>query len=206
MEPAQAWRAVSNSETMEQARRFHSPSTDWGCGLADRGGGLLFVRNVFVGERDFQILEDGQIVDQVITLENKADIRLVQFIALFDIEFVYRLIQKVVFTVQRAVEHADNAEQPGFSRPGRPHEPAAHADGAQSTGTPAAWPTTARFFRLRRPQSKMPSVTPPINMQTPIRSPRAITAYDLPPTPRTIASTISATPSSATIAMTYPLL
>src|SRR5258708_349569 len=122
MEPAQAWRAVSNSETMEQARRFHSPSTDWGCGLADRGGGLLFVRNVCVGERDFQILEDGQIVDQVITLENKADIRLVQFIALFDIEFVYRLIQKVVFTVPRAVEHADNAEQRGFSRAGRPHE------------------------------------------------------------------------------------
>src|SRR6266404_2884702 len=82
----------------------------------------LFVRNIFVGERDFEIFEDRKIVDQVVALENEADIGLVQFVALLDVEFVDRLIEKIVFTIPRAIEHADNAEQRGFPRARRTHE------------------------------------------------------------------------------------
>src|SRR5258708_31738996 len=89
--------------------------------VADEADALL-VRNVFIGERDFEIFEDGEIVDQVIALENEADVGLVQLVAFLDIEFVDRLIVKVVFAAPRAVEHADDAEQSGFSRAGRAHE------------------------------------------------------------------------------------
>src|SRR5271154_3507618 len=72
--------------------------------------GTLFVRNIFVGERDFQVLVDGEIVDQVIALKHKTDVVLVQFVALLGAEFVDRLIEKKVFAGPGAVQHADNAE------------------------------------------------------------------------------------------------
>src|SRR5260370_705482 len=82
----------------------------------------LFVRNIFVGERDFEIFEDGEIVDEVIALEDEADVGFVQLVAFLDVEFVDGLIVKIVFAVPRAVEHADDAEQRGFSGIGRSHE------------------------------------------------------------------------------------
>jgi len=71
----------------------------------------LFVRNVFVGEWNFQIFEDSKVVDHVVALENETDIGFVQFVALLDVEFVHRLIEKIVFAIPRAIEHADNAKQ-----------------------------------------------------------------------------------------------
>src|SRR5216684_6010215 len=90
-------------------------------GVADQAD-ALFVRNVFVGERDFEVLKDGEIVDQVVALKYEADVGFVQFVALLDVEFVDRLIEKVVFSAPRAIEHSDDAEQRGFSRAGRAHE------------------------------------------------------------------------------------
>src|SRR5258708_6237326 len=89
--------------------------------VADEADALL-VRNIFIRKRDFEILENGEIVDQVIALENEADVRFVQLVAFLDVEFVDRLIVEVVFAAPRAVEHADDAEQSGFSRAGRTHE------------------------------------------------------------------------------------
>src|SRR5713101_1343713 len=82
----------------------------------------LFVGDIFVGERDFEIFEDGEIVDEVIALEDEADVGFVQLVAFLDVEFVDGLIVKIVFAVPRAVEHADDAEQRGFSGTGRSHE------------------------------------------------------------------------------------
>src|SRR5438270_9114822 len=78
--------------------------------------------HVLIRERNFQILEHGKIVDQMVALKNKTDIGLVQFIALLHIEFVDRLIEKIVFAAPGAVQHADDAEQRRLSRAGRPHE------------------------------------------------------------------------------------
>src|SRR6266849_1891956 len=82
----------------------------------------LFVGNILVGERDFKVLEDGEIVDQVVALKDEADIGFVQLVAFFDVEFVHRLIEEIVFAAPRAVQHANDAEQRGFPRAGRAHE------------------------------------------------------------------------------------
>src|SRR5216683_3654597 len=89
--------------------------------VADQADALL-VRNVFVRKRDFEVLEDGEIVDQVIALEDEADVGFVQLVAFFDVEFVHRLIEEIVFAAPRAVQHANDAEQRGFPRAGRAHE------------------------------------------------------------------------------------
>src|SRR5260370_31748959 len=89
--------------------------------VADQADALL-VRNVFVRKRDFKVLEDGEIVDQVVALKDEADIRFVQLVAFFNVEFVDRLIKEIVFTVPGAIEHADDAKQSGFPRAGRSHE------------------------------------------------------------------------------------
>src|SRR6266853_195669 len=64
----------------------------------------LFVRNVFVGQWNFQIFEDSKIVDQVVALENETNIGFVQFVALLDVEFVDRLVEKIIFAIPRAIE------------------------------------------------------------------------------------------------------
>src|SRR5260370_33216761 len=89
--------------------------------VADQADALL-VRIVFVRKRDFEVLEDGEIVDQVVALKDEADIGFVQLVAFFDVEFVDRLIKEIVFTVPGAIEHADDAKQSGFPRAGRSHE------------------------------------------------------------------------------------
>src|SRR6266436_5765623 len=89
--------------------------------VADQADAFL-VRNVFVGERYFEVLEDREIVDQVVALKDEADIGFVQLVALFDVEFVDRLIKEIVFAAPRAVQHANDAEQRGFPRAGRAHE------------------------------------------------------------------------------------
>src|SRR4029077_2214442 len=71
----------------------------------------LFVGDVFIGERDFQVLEDRQVVDEVVALENEADIGFMKLIALLYIESVERLAVKVVFAGPRAIEHPDNTQK-----------------------------------------------------------------------------------------------
>src|SRR2546421_12954910 len=54
-------------------------------GVANQANAFL-VRHVLVGERDLQIFENGQIVDEVITLKHKANVRFMQFVTLLDVE------------------------------------------------------------------------------------------------------------------------
>jgi hypothetical protein len=57
----------------------------------------------------------------VVALKNKSDVRLVQFVALFDVEFVNGFAIEIIFANPSAIEHSDNAEQSGFSSAGRSH-------------------------------------------------------------------------------------
>ncbi len=81
----------------------------------------FLVRDVLVGKWHFQIFEDRQIVDQVIALKHESDVCLMQLIALLDVEFVDRFAKKVVVPGPSAIEHSHDAQQRGFSGPGRPH-------------------------------------------------------------------------------------
>ena len=89
--------------------------------VADEAG-ALFVGDILVGEGDFEIFVDREIVDEVVALENEADVVLVQFVALLGVEFVDRLIEEKVFTGPGAVEHAEDAKERGLSCPGRAHD------------------------------------------------------------------------------------
>src|SRR4029077_192547 len=89
--------------------------------VADQADAFL-VRNILVGQRDFEVLEDSEIVDQVVALKDEANVGFMRLVAFFDVEFVDRLIKKVVFAAPGTVEHADDAEQRGFSGAGRAHE------------------------------------------------------------------------------------
>ena len=82
----------------------------------------LFVGDIFIGEGDFEVLEDRQVVDEVVALENEADIGFVKLIALLYIEAMDRLAVKVVFAGPRAIEHPDNAEKRRLPGSRRSHE------------------------------------------------------------------------------------
>src|SRR5256714_15138227 len=80
------------------------------------------MRHIFVGEGNLEVLEDSEIVDEVIALEDEADVRLVQFVAFLQIQFAYGLLEKVVLAGPGAVEHTEDAEQSRLAGTGRPHE------------------------------------------------------------------------------------
>ena len=112
----------------------------------------LFARNVFVREGDLEILENCQVVDQVIALEDKADVGLVQLVALFDAQLVNRLFQKVELPAPRPVEHADDAQQRGLPRARGSHDGDEFAavdlqrDPAQEKEL--VWAGLDRFFKI----------------------------------------------------------
>ena len=90
-------------------------------GITDEAG-AFFLRNVFVGERDFEIFVDGEIVDEVVGLENETDVVFVEFVALLVVHFVDGLIVKKIFAGPGSIEHADDGEQSGLPCPGWTHE------------------------------------------------------------------------------------
>ena len=55
--------------------------------VADEAG-AFFLGDIFVGERDFEIFVDGEIVDEMVGLEDEADVVFVEFVALLVVEFV----------------------------------------------------------------------------------------------------------------------
>ncbi len=58
------------------------------------------MRDILVGEGNFEVFKDGQIVDQVIALEDEADVGLVQLVAFLDVELVDGLIEKMYSPLQ----------------------------------------------------------------------------------------------------------
>src|SRR5260370_6106445 len=83
--------------------------------VADQADALL-VRNVFVRKRDFEVLEDGEIVDQVVALKDEADIGFVQLVAFCDVEFLHRLIAAIVFADPPAVQNLNETEHTALPR------------------------------------------------------------------------------------------
>ena len=80
------------------------------------------MRNILVRQRYFQIFVNRQAVDQVITLKDESDVVLVQFVPLFDAEFVHRLFEEKIFAGPRSVEHSKNAQQRRLASPRRAHD------------------------------------------------------------------------------------
>src|ERR1700687_757380 len=79
----------------------------------------LFVRHVLVGQRHFQVFENRQIVDQVVALEDKADVRFMQLVAFLDVELVNGVTKKVIVPGPSTIQHADDTQQrrlPGARR------------------------------------------------------------------------------------------
>src|SRR5581483_4513185 len=87
-------------------------------GIANQAHSFL-VGNVPVGKRNLEILEYRQVVDQMVALEDEAYVVLVKLIALLGVQSVNRLFHEVVLAGPGTVQHSDDAEQTGFSRPGR---------------------------------------------------------------------------------------
>src|SRR3989454_9297976 len=79
-------------------------------------------RHVVIGERDLQVLEHSEVVDQVVALEDEPHVFLVQLVALLSLELVHRLVEEMVFTAPGAIEHPQNGQQGGFSGARGPHD------------------------------------------------------------------------------------
>src|SRR5664280_1169512 len=77
--------------------------------------------DVPVRQRNVQVLVDRQVVDQVVALEDEADILLVQLHPLAGFHAVDLMAHKLEFPRPGAVQHPQDAEKSGFPRPGRTH-------------------------------------------------------------------------------------
>ena len=82
----------------------------------------LTARNVFVGERQIDVLLHRQVVEQVIALEDHADIALGQFGALLALHRVHGLLAKPVLACPLVVEQGEHIQQRRLPRSRRPHD------------------------------------------------------------------------------------
>ena len=75
-----------------------------------------------IRKRDVEVLVNGQIVEQVITLEDESDLFVAQTGALFRFEVMNGGLAKKVFTVPAVVVHAEDVQQGRFAGPGWAHD------------------------------------------------------------------------------------
>ena len=80
------------------------------------------LRHVAVRERQLDVLVHRQVVEQVIALEDEADVRLLQRGTLLLRERVDRLSHEQVLAAPGAVVHAEDVEQRRLAGAGRPHD------------------------------------------------------------------------------------
>jgi len=85
-------------------------------------GRPLLARDVLVGQRQLQILVHRQIVQQVIALEDEADVLLVERRPMLGFERVDRLVEEVVLAAPGGVQHAQNGQQGRLAGPGGSHD------------------------------------------------------------------------------------
>ena len=78
--------------------------------------------DIFIRERQVDVLAHGEIVEQVIALENHADIALGQFATLLAFHVMDSLLAKPVLAQPLIVEQGKHIQQRGLPRSGRPHE------------------------------------------------------------------------------------
>src|SRR5690348_13874827 len=82
----------------------------------------LMSRDVLIGKREVDILRDGEIIEQVITLKNHSDVAFGEFRAYFPLHAVNSALAEPVFAIPTVVEKRQDAEQRGFARARRTHD------------------------------------------------------------------------------------
>ncbi len=79
---------------------------------------LAFGRwHFLVQQGQFDVIEHGEFVDQVETLEDEADVVFAQLRKLALLVLRYFLLQEVIFATVDVVEQANNVQQRGFATP-----------------------------------------------------------------------------------------
>src|SRR4029077_9190249 len=73
-----------------------------------------------IRERQFDVLENGEIADQVKCLENKTDFAIANAGAIGERKIRHRLLIDPVVAVARRIEQAENRKQSGFAAARRP--------------------------------------------------------------------------------------
>src|SRR5947208_100815 len=67
--------------------------------------------DVAIGKGNFEVLRDRQIVEQMELLENKSNVALVEFAALFGVEPMDGLVEEIILPLPGAVIHPKDTEQ-----------------------------------------------------------------------------------------------
>src|SRR5665213_1614219 len=82
----------------------------------------LFLGDVAIRERNLQVLVNGEVIEEVVILEDEPDIFLLEFKTPFFVELVDRLVSELIFTAPRGIVQAQDVQQGGFAGSGRPHD------------------------------------------------------------------------------------
>ena len=77
---------------------------------------------IAIGERNFQVLVDRERVEQIVALEDEADVSFIEFGAVFFVQAVNRMLEEEVFAGPGGVVHSEKVKQGGLPCPGRPHD------------------------------------------------------------------------------------
>ena len=72
--------------------------------------------HVAVGERHLQVLVHGEVVEQVVALEDEPDVLLLQLLALLAPERVHLVAEELVLAGEGAVVHAEHVQQRRLAR------------------------------------------------------------------------------------------
>ena len=85
---------------------------------------LLALRRLHlqVGKRQFDVLKHVQLIYQVETLEDEADIAFAYLRPLLLVEMPHLLTGEVIVALGRVVEQAQNVQQRRLAAPRRPHD------------------------------------------------------------------------------------
>src|SRR5437773_1305654 len=107
---------ISSPATLS-SRRSASRTSGWSSAMGSCGeraghhGTGRRAGQVAGGEGDFQVLGDGELVEEMELLEDETDVALSELGADLGRELVHRLAEKVVLALEGAVEHAEDGEQ-----------------------------------------------------------------------------------------------
>src|SRR5262245_27422686 len=73
--------------------------------------GALGTLHIAIGKRDIEILVDSQVIDQMIALEYKPDIFLIQLHAILGLHAMHLVAEELKFAGPCAVEHPKDTQQ-----------------------------------------------------------------------------------------------
>jgi hypothetical protein len=90
-------------------------------GAADQALALVGL-DVAVGERQVQVLVDGEVVDQVVALKDEADVCALQRLPVLGLELLDLPLHEDVLALEGAVVHPEDVQQRRLARAGRAHD------------------------------------------------------------------------------------